>query len=71
MVQGTGAASSNVLREFVAKTKDNIRRCPAAPAPLRETTFFARGKSVGRRMMTERQLQTAFWADVWLPQRRL
>jgi hypothetical protein len=35
---------------------------------VRETTFFARGKSVGRSVMAEWQLQTAFGADVWLPQ---
>jgi hypothetical protein len=67
MAQGTGAASSNVLRQSVQsqKPKANIRRCPAA---VRETTFFARGKSVGRSVMAEWQLQTAFGADVWLPQ---
>jgi hypothetical protein len=32
MAQGTIAVSSDVLRESVATTKDNIRRCPAAPA---------------------------------------
>lgn len=43
-----------------SKDERQHQTCPAShPSAVRETTFFARGSSVGRSMMAEWQLQTA------------